>query len=101
MKDNSCLAWTPPMQSRRKATEGVGSHQTLTPPFCFAQHLPCRGGKKKSAGTYLGAPVGEQSRPCVVTEGFNTREKIKVKSEEKRWFCIAKHKKVLMRLNLI
>ena len=31
---------------------------------------PCMGGKKSQQEIYIGAPLGELSRPCVVTEGF-------------------------------
>ena len=41
------------------------------------------------AEIFLGSPVGELS--AQPTEGFVLREKIKVKSEKKRWLCVAKH----------
>ena len=37
----------------------------------------------------VGAPVGELS--AKLTEGVKSREEIKVKSEKKRWLCVAKH----------
>ena len=43
----------------------------------------------RSEEAILGSLVGELS--AQLTEGFNSREKVKVNSEKKRWLCVAKH----------